>query len=132
MSLSTLQLGQSVLIQCDKSKKWDPRGEINEIRPDGLSYLVDMEGKAIIRGRAILKPVFKNAGVIKFKIKVKESNKKGSYLLVPTFFHLLDDQKDSKKKKKDGCHCLFQLRQRGRCRKVARISTDAAHAWATN
>ena len=47
-----------VLIQCDKSKKWDCRGEIIDVRPDGLSYLVNLEGKVIVRGRATLKPVF--------------------------------------------------------------------------
>ena len=41
VSLSVLQPGQFVFIQCDKSKKWDRRGEIIEVRPDGLSYLSD-------------------------------------------------------------------------------------------
>ena len=62
VNLSALQPGQSVLIQCDKSKKWDWRGEIIEVRPDGLSYLVDLDGKVIIRGRAMLKPVFNEHG----------------------------------------------------------------------
>ena len=62
VSLSALQPGQSVLIQCDKSKKWDRQGEIIEVRPDGLSYLVDLEGKVIIRSRAMLKPVYHECG----------------------------------------------------------------------
>ena len=39
-------------------KKWDRQGEIIDFRPDGLSYLIDFEGKVIVRGRALLKPVF--------------------------------------------------------------------------
>ena len=62
VSLSALQPGQSVLIQCDKSKKWDCRREMIEVRPDGLSYLVDLEGKVIIRDGAMLKPVFNECG----------------------------------------------------------------------
>ena len=54
VSLPALQPGQHVLIQCDKSKKWNCRGEIIDVRPDGLSYLVNFEGKVIVRGRAML------------------------------------------------------------------------------
>ena len=60
VSLPAFRPGQCVLIQCDKSKKWDHRGEIIDIRPDGLSYLVNLEGKVIVRGRAMLKPVFES------------------------------------------------------------------------
>ena len=62
VSLSALQPGQSVLIQCYKSEKWDRRGEIIEVRPDSLSYLVELEGKVIIRGRAMFKSVFNECG----------------------------------------------------------------------
>ena len=62
VNLSALQLGQSVLVQREKSKKWDWCGEIIEVRPDGLSNLVNLEGKVIIRGRAMLKPVFNGHG----------------------------------------------------------------------
>ena len=34
------------------------QGEVIDIRPDGLSYLIDFEGKVIVRGIALLKPVF--------------------------------------------------------------------------
>ena len=47
-------------MQCKKSKKWDRQGEIIDVRPDGLSYLIDFEGKVIVRGRALLKPVFES------------------------------------------------------------------------
>ena len=57
VSFPVLQLGQCVFIQCDKSKRWDRRGEIVEVRPDGLSYLVDLDGRLAIRGRAMIKPV---------------------------------------------------------------------------
>ena len=62
VSLSVLQPGQFVFIQCDKSKKWDRPGEIIEVRPDGLSYLVNHDGKVVIRGRAMLKPVMAEQG----------------------------------------------------------------------
>ena len=62
VSLPALQPGQSVLTQCDKSKKWDRRGEIIEIRPDDLYYLVDLEGKVVVRGRAMLKPISHECG----------------------------------------------------------------------
>ena len=62
VSLSVLQPGQFVLVQCDKPKKWDRRVEIIEVRPDGLSYLVNFEGRVVIRGRAMLKPVTTEQG----------------------------------------------------------------------
>ena len=60
VNLPAFRPGQRVLIQCDKSKKWDRQGEIIHVRPDGLSYLVDFEGKVIVRVRALLKPVFES------------------------------------------------------------------------
>ena len=52
VSLPALRPGQHVWMQCDKSKKWDRQGEIIDVRPDGLSYLIDFEGKVIVRGRS--------------------------------------------------------------------------------
>ena len=62
VSLPVLQPGQIVLVQCDQSKKWDRQVEIVEIRPDRLSYLVNLEGKVVIRGWAMLKPVSVECG----------------------------------------------------------------------
>ena len=60
VSLPAFRPGQRVWMQYGKSKKWDRQGEIIDVRPDGLSYLVDFEGKVIVRGRALLKPVFES------------------------------------------------------------------------
>ena len=62
MSLPVLRPGQFVLFQCDKSKKWDRLGEIIDVQPDGLSYLVNFEGKVIVRGPAMLKPISQEWG----------------------------------------------------------------------
>ena len=45
-------------MQCEKTKKWEKKGEILEKRPDSLSYLVDIDGRVAIMSRAFLKPVF--------------------------------------------------------------------------
>ena len=139
VNLSALQPGQSVLVQCEKSKKWDRRGEIIEVRPDGLSYLVGLEGKVIIRGRAMLKLVFDghSGGQVQVQDQngVKENSKKGSCLLLQCLplQNFSDAQKDcEKKKKQNGRHRMFQLRQRGRCRKIARVPADADNASETN
>ena len=56
LSLLALLPGQFVLVQCEKTKKWDLQGEITDIRSDQLSYRVNLEGKVVIRGWAMLKP----------------------------------------------------------------------------
>jgi hypothetical protein len=53
--LEQLQVGEHVLIQDSKTKQWDKSGCINEIRPDGLSYLIDQDGKQVLRSRKMLK-----------------------------------------------------------------------------
>ena len=63
VSLPDFRPGQRVWMQCKKSRKWDRQGEVIDIRPDGLSYLIDFEGKVIVRGRALLKPVFESRSV---------------------------------------------------------------------
>ena len=112
VSLSALQ--QSVWIQCDKSKKWDRRGEIIEVRPDGLSYLVDLERKVIIRGCAMLKPVFNECGGGQVQDQDRGQGKQQEGELSPSSVSSPSDvQKDCRKKKKNGRHHMFQLRQTG-------------------
>ena len=38
-------------VQCEKTGFWDKVGTVIEIRPDNLSYLLDVEGKLLIRAR---------------------------------------------------------------------------------
>ena len=59
VQLPPLQPGEAVFVQCGKTKRWEKKGEILEKRPNGLSYLVDIDGRVAIRSRAFLKPVFK-------------------------------------------------------------------------
>ena len=57
VQLSSLYPGEAVFIQCEKTKKWEKKGKVLEKRPDGLSYLVDIDGKLAVRSRFFLKPV---------------------------------------------------------------------------
>ena len=53
VQLSSLVPGEAVYIQCDKSKKWEKKGKVLEKRPDGLSYLVDIDGRVAVRRRTL-------------------------------------------------------------------------------
>ena len=51
------QLLPSSSVQCPKTGSWENIGTVLEIRPDKLSYLIDIEGKMFIRARYMLWPV---------------------------------------------------------------------------
>ena len=55
--LKQLLPGCSVRVQCPKTGSWENIGTVLEIRPDQLSYLIDIEGKMFIRARCMLRPV---------------------------------------------------------------------------
>ena len=44
-------------MQCEKTGLWDKVGTVLEIRPDKLSYLIDIEGKLLIRARFMIRPL---------------------------------------------------------------------------
>ena len=67
VKLSPLQPVQLMLIPYEKTKKSDRCGEIIGIRPDVLSQRVDLEGKVVVRGCAMLKPVPVYCIVLYFK-----------------------------------------------------------------
>ena len=57
-TLSQLKVGQAVVIQCPKSKRWDEFGTILELQSTGRSYLVECESGAIKdRNRRLIRPV---------------------------------------------------------------------------
>ena len=60
VSLEQLSPGQLVRVQNENTGLWDLTGTVSDVRPDGLSYLIDIEGRTFIRGRPKLKPVFKD------------------------------------------------------------------------
>ena len=59
VNLEQLSLGQSVRVQNESTGLWDLTGTVIDIRPDGLSYMIDIDGRTFMRGRPKLKPVFK-------------------------------------------------------------------------
>ena len=44
-------------MQCEKISLWEKIGAVVEIRPVKLSYLVEIEGKLLIRAWFMLKPL---------------------------------------------------------------------------
>jgi hypothetical protein len=56
--LQPLHPGELVWIQDQKSRKWDFQGKIINARPDGRSYLIDLDGRTIIRNRRFLRKRF--------------------------------------------------------------------------
>ena len=73
VDLEQLSPRQSVRVQNESSGLWDLTGEVIDIRPDKLSYLVDIEGRTFLRGRAKLKPVFKVGSHEENEVGVTES-----------------------------------------------------------
>lgn len=65
-SLLEFSPGQAVRVQNEASGQWELTGVIIEMRPDKLSYLVEMDGRMYVSGRSKLKPVSK------FKVGVNE------------------------------------------------------------
>ena len=59
VNLEQLFPGQPIRVQNENTGLWDLTGTVIDVRPDGLSYLVDIEGRTFIRGRPKLQPVFK-------------------------------------------------------------------------
>ena len=53
--LKQLLPGCSVSVQCPKTSSWENIGAVLEIRPNKLSYLVDIEGKMFIRAGYMLR-----------------------------------------------------------------------------
>ena len=59
VNLEQLSPGQLVRVQSENTGLWDLTGTVIDIRPDRLSYLIDIEGRAFIKGRPKLKLAFK-------------------------------------------------------------------------
>ena len=59
VNLEQLSHGQLVRVQNESTGLWDLTGTVTDIRPDGFSYMIDIDGRSFIRGRPKLKPVFK-------------------------------------------------------------------------
>ena len=55
--LRELSPDEKVRVQCEKTGLWDKVGAVIEIRPDKLSYLLDVEGKLLIRARFMIRPL---------------------------------------------------------------------------
>ena len=55
-SLSPLKVGEAVLVQNPKSKRWHRGGKIYSIRDNGQSYKVIFRNRAYLRGRKLLRP----------------------------------------------------------------------------
>ena len=90
--------GEAVFVQCDKTKKWEKKGEILEKRPDGLSYLVDIDGRVAIRSRAFLKPVFKEGqGGAQDHVSLSQDQGEFHSLSAPPLRPLLGSRKGKKK-----------------------------------
>ena len=52
VSLGELSPGTPVHIQHESTRLWELTGVIVEIRPDKLSYLVEIDGRLYVRGRS--------------------------------------------------------------------------------
>ena len=57
LSQPKLLPGQLVRVQQEKEKTWKKLGTIIEMRPDGQSYFVNIDGSIFLRGRAMLRPI---------------------------------------------------------------------------
>ena len=55
--LDKLQVGTKVLIQNPSTKRWTTQGTIGNIRPDGRSYSIQVNGHTYIRNRRLLRPL---------------------------------------------------------------------------
>ena len=55
--LSQLAINQRVLVQHHDSKQWSIQGVIHSIRPDGISFVIQLpSGQHILRGRRLIRP----------------------------------------------------------------------------
>ena len=61
--LTQLLPGSSLRVQCPKTGSWENIRTVLEMRPDKLSYLIEVQGKIFVRVRYMLRPV-KEGGVI--------------------------------------------------------------------
>ena len=55
--LCMLAPDEKVRVQCKKTSFWDKTGTVIEVRPDKLSYLLDVEGNLLIRARFMIRPL---------------------------------------------------------------------------
>ena len=56
-TLPSLAVHQRVLIQHPDTKLWSVKGVINSIRPDGISFVIQLpSGQQVIRGRRLIRP----------------------------------------------------------------------------
>ena len=68
--LYVLQPDEKVRVQCEKTGLWDKVGTVLEIKPDKLSYLLDIEGKFLIHARFMIRPL--EGGVSDLQIQVQD------------------------------------------------------------
>jgi hypothetical protein len=67
-NLTALQIGQNVSIKDPNTKAWTSQGVVTAIRPDGLSYIIDIQGMQCIRPRHMLKVLQAVKGEVKIKV----------------------------------------------------------------
>ena len=53
--LSDLSIGSTALVQDAKTNLWDRSGLVKAVRPNKLSYVIDLDGREVIRSRRMLK-----------------------------------------------------------------------------
>ena len=78
--LKQLLLGSSVRVQCPKTGSWENVGTVLEMRPDKLSYLIEVQGKMFVRARYMLRPVeeggvFSNQDQLKVGLDLTQKSK---------------------------------------------------------
>ena len=74
VNLEQLSPGQPIRLQNENTGLWGLTGTVIDVRPDGLSYLIDIEGRRFIRGRTKIKPVFKARSHEGKEVEVFESD----------------------------------------------------------
>ena len=57
IDLSPLNIGDAVVIQSKKTKKWDTTGHVERINETGRSYYVSTETGTVWRNRRFLRPI---------------------------------------------------------------------------
>ena len=63
--------GSSVRVKCLKIGSWERVETVIEMRPDKLSYLVEIQGKMFVRARYMLRPAEEGEFLTLLKVKFK-------------------------------------------------------------
>ena len=119
--LRVLLPDEKVRVQCEKTGLWDKIGTVLEVRPDKLSYLIDIEGKLLICARFMIRPLEGVVSDLQNQVK-DQGGAQSAEVFVPRRSEHLKNQKTD-------LPCALPTTKLPNCGNIAALTGSTGSRW---